>query len=148
VVISTHFPPPVITDSTAAREAITHMLCCSWGHILLGGGFLRECPGQHKFGLENGPCRFDPAVQGGAHPSERGVPKLPLDVRDDVTSIRLVPAPVKLLGGQTKLDDEVARQVLRFDLPALFPPLPQEGGLVVPHDDPGVRAADEIAAIG
>ena len=30
MVISTHFPPPVITDSTAVREATTHMLCCSW----------------------------------------------------------------------------------------------------------------------
>ena len=30
MVISTHLPPPVITDSTAAREGTTHMLCCSW----------------------------------------------------------------------------------------------------------------------
>ena len=34
----------------------------------------------------------------------------------------------------------------RLDLAALFPPQPQEGGLIVAHDDPGVRAADERAA--
>ncbi len=28
--ISTHLPPPVMIDSTAVREAVTHMLCCSW----------------------------------------------------------------------------------------------------------------------
>jgi putative transposase len=31
VVISTHLPPPVITDSTAVRAATTHILCCSCG---------------------------------------------------------------------------------------------------------------------
>ena len=31
MVISTHLPPPVMIDSTAVREAVTHMLCCSWG---------------------------------------------------------------------------------------------------------------------
>jgi predicted phage-related endonuclease len=28
-VISTHLPPPVITESTALRAATTHILCCS-----------------------------------------------------------------------------------------------------------------------
>ena len=30
MVISTHLPPPVMTESTAALRATTHMLCCSW----------------------------------------------------------------------------------------------------------------------
>ena len=38
-------------------------------------------------------------------------------------------------------------QVLGLDLAALFPPEPEQGGLVVAHDDPGVRAADEGAAV-
>src|SRR6516164_5095311 len=29
MVISTHLPPPVMMESTAVREAITHMLCWS-----------------------------------------------------------------------------------------------------------------------
>ena len=32
--------------------------------------------------------------------------------------------------------------------PALLPPQPEQGGFVVAHDDPGVRAADEGAAAG
>ena len=75
------------------------------------------------------------------------MPNLPLDIRDDLTSIGLIPAPVQLLGGHAELDDEVAREVLRLDLPAFFPPKPQESVLVVAHDDPGVRAADEKSAV-
>ena len=30
MVISTHLPPPVMIESTAVRDAVTHMLCCSW----------------------------------------------------------------------------------------------------------------------
>jgi hypothetical protein len=29
--ISTHLPPPVITESTAVLAATTHILCCSCG---------------------------------------------------------------------------------------------------------------------
>jgi hypothetical protein len=32
----------------------------------------------------------------------------PLDVRDDFAGIRLIPAPIELLGDKTKLDDEIA----------------------------------------
>ena len=46
-----------------------------------------------------------------------------------------------------KLDDEIAGQVLRLDLAALFPPQPHQSRLVIAHDDPGVRAADEVAAV-
>ena len=73
------------------------------------------------------------------------MPDLPLDVRDDLPGIALVPAPIEVLGDQAELDDEVAGEVLRLDLAALFPPEPEQGGLVVAHDDPGVRAADEAA---
>ena len=37
------------------------------------------------------------------------MPEMFLDVRDDLPAIGLVPAPVKLLGCGSKLDDEVAR---------------------------------------
>ena len=66
-----------------------------------------------------------------------------LDIGDDLTGIGLVPAPVELLGGEPKLDDEVAGEVLRLDLAALLSPQPQQSGFIIAHDDPGVRAADE-----
>ena len=30
IVISTHLPPPVMIESDAIFELVTHMLCCSW----------------------------------------------------------------------------------------------------------------------
>jgi len=34
--ISTHLPPPVMIETTAAAALVTHMLCCELGHMLLG----------------------------------------------------------------------------------------------------------------
>jgi hypothetical protein len=57
------------------------------------------------------------------------------------------PDPIERLGHQAELDDEVAGQVLGLGLAALFPPEAEQGGLVVPHDDAGIGAADEGSAI-
>ncbi len=65
----------------------------------------------------------------------------PLHVRDEVARVLFVPVPVQLLGYAPKLDDEVAGQILGLDLSALFAPEAEQGGLVVSHDDTGVRAA-------
>ena len=70
-----------------------------------------------------------------------------LDIGNDLTGIGLVPAPVQVFGDDPELDDEIAREVFRLDLAAFLPPQPQQGGLVVAHDDPGVRAADKVAAV-
>ena len=72
----------------------------------------------------------------------------PLDVGNDLPGIGLVPTPVQRPRCQAELDDEVARKVLGLDLAPFFPPEADEGGLVVAHDDPGVGAADEVAARG
>ena len=117
-------------------------------HMFFCGRFLRERPGQHELGLENRPGRFDPAVERCRHPAYRWMPDLPLDIRNDLTGIGLVPAPVQVLGNHAELDNEIAGQVFGFDFAALFPPEPEQGGLVVAHDNPSVRAANEIAAIG
>jgi hypothetical protein len=90
----------------------------------LGCRFFRERPGQHELGLENRAAGFDSAVQGSTHPSDRWMPDPALDVRDGVTCIHLIPASVQFLSGSAELDEKVARQVLRFDLPAFFAPKP------------------------
>jgi hypothetical protein len=69
-----------------------------------------------------------------------------LGVNDYLASIGLIPAPIQVFGCQPKLDNEVALQVLRLDLASFFAPEPQERSLIVAHDYPGVRAADERAA--
>jgi len=71
----------------------------------------------------------------------------PLDVFDGLPGIALVPEPVEILGGLAELNDEVAGQVLRLDFAALFPPQAEQRGLIVAHDDPGIGAADELAAV-
>jgi hypothetical protein len=45
-----------------------------------------------------------------------------------------------------KLDQEVTRQILGFGLAALLAPQLDQGGLVIPHDDPRIRAADEVSS--
>jgi len=54
---------------------------------------------------------------------------------------------VEGFGDDPELDDEIAGEVLGLDLTALFTPQAGEGGLIIAHDDPGVRAADEITAV-
>ena len=58
---------------------------------------------------------------------------LPLDVRNHLARIGLIPAPIKVLRHHPELDDEIAGQILRFDLAALFPPEPQQR---LPHHHP------------
>jgi hypothetical protein len=74
--------------------------------------------------------------------------KPPLHIGDDLAGVPLVPEPIELLSDVPELDDEVARQVLRLNFTPLFAPEPEQRGFVVAHDDPGVRAADESAAVG
>ena len=70
-----------------------------------------------------------------------------MDVGDHLSGIGLVPAAIELLGGNPELDYEVAGQILGLDLTPLLPPQPDQRRLVVVHNDPGVRAADERPAV-
>jgi hypothetical protein len=72
---------------------------------------------------------------------------LPLDVRNYLAGIGLVPAPIEVLRHHPELDHEIAGQVLRLDLAALFSPQLDKCLLIVAHYDPSVRAADEVAAV-
>jgi hypothetical protein len=70
-----------------------------------------------------------------------------LDVRDPLAGVEFIPAAVEVLGDQAELDDQDARQVGRCDLTPLFAPEAMEGFLILAHDDPGIRAADEVAPV-
>ena len=111
-------------DSTAVREAVTHMLCCSWAMCFSAAAFLRERPGQHELGLEDRPGLLDHAVERSGHPLLDRMKHPPLHLGDDLAGIALVPVPVELLGHGAELDDQVVREVLWLDLAALFPPKP------------------------
>ena len=108
--------------------------------------FFRERPGQHELGLEYGLARCHSAVEGGSHPAQNWMPNSPLNVGNHLAGVGLIPASVKVLGHHPELDDEIAGEILGLDLAALFAPEPKQRILVIAHDDPGVRAADKVAA--
>ena len=68
-----------------------------------------------------------------------------LHVRNNLAGIGLIPAAIEILCDRTKLYEKVAGQIFRLGLAALFAPKPQQGGLIVAHDDPGVGSSDERA---
>jgi hypothetical protein len=90
------------------------------GCMFFRRGFLRERPGEHEFRFEHRAAAFYSAVEGGSHPPNRWVSDLPLDIRDDLAGIGLVPAPVQLLSSHAELDDEVVRQIFGLDFAALL----------------------------
>jgi hypothetical protein len=59
----------------------------------------------------------------------------------------LIPAPIKPLCGQAKLNNRVSGEVLRRRFTPLLLPQPHQGGLIASHDDPGVRPANEGPAV-
>jgi hypothetical protein len=73
------------------------------------------------------------------------MPDAALDVGNAPAGVALVPGSVEVLGGGAKLDNEVARQVLRLGLPTLLAPELDQGRFITAHDNAGVRAADERA---
>ena len=75
------------------------------------------------------------------------MPNPPLNVGNHVTRVGLIPASVKVLGYDSELDDKVAGEIFGLDLAAFFAPQPKQRILVIAHDDPGVGAADKVAAV-
>ena len=60
--------------------------------------------------------------------------------------VSLVPGSIESLGSDAELHHEVFAEVFRLGLAALFLPQPDQRGFFRAHDDPGVRAAEELAA--
>src|SRR5262245_38457498 len=116
-------------------------------HVLFGGDLLRKRPGQHELGLEHGAGLFNHAVEGCRHPADHRMLDLSLHLRDDMPGVALEPLPIEGLGHDTKLDDEIAGEILRLGLAAFFAPQPQQGSLIASHDYPGVGAPDKSSAI-
>jgi hypothetical protein len=58
-------------------------------------------------------------------------------VRDPMAGVEIVPAAVEVLGDRAELDDQDARQVGRSLLAPFLAPEPQQGLLVLAHDDSG-----------
>ena len=116
-------------------------------HVFLSGRLFGKIPGQHEFRLEDCAVYLNAPVGHGGEPADGRMADLLLHIGDNLPGTGLVPAPVQLLGDEPKLDEEVARQILGLDLATFLSPQPQKRGFVLAHDDPGIRTADEVAAI-
>src|SRR5262249_49188384 len=86
--------------------------------------------------------------KGGRHPRNGRMPDAPLHVADLPAGVALVPGAIELLCSPPELHDEIVGEVLRLRLTPFLAPKLNKGGLVAAHNDPGVRAADESAALG
>ena len=76
-------------------------------HVLFGGGFFRERPGQHELGFEDRATGINQAIEGGRHPFDDGMQDPLLNVLDGLTGVALVPAPVEVLGDGAELDNQI-----------------------------------------
>ena len=134
-------------DSTADLAFVTHILCCSCAMCFSAAASSENDHGSMNLASNTAAGLLDHAVEGRRHPALDRMKHLPLHVVDDLAGVALVPVPVEVLGHGAELDDQVAGEVFRLDLAALLPPQPDQGGFVIAHDDPGIRAADKGTTI-
>src|SRR5262249_14143790 len=122
MVISTHLPPPVMMDRTAALRWVTHMLCCTWAIY-----FSAAASSENDHGSMNLDSKTDPVSS--TVPSRvatiQGIAECLTRRWTSVTpraGVALVPGGVELLGRGAELNDNVARQTRRLGLATFLPP--------------------------
>jgi hypothetical protein len=109
--------------------------------VLLRRGLFRKRPRQHEFGFEQRAVALDDAVQRRSHPADHRMADPALDIPDDLSGCALVPLPIEELSPEPELHEQIAGKVFRFRLASLLSPEALQGGLVVSHNNPGIRAA-------
>jgi hypothetical protein len=70
-----------------------------------------------------------------------------LDRCNPAAGVALVPGAVELFGYVTELHDQIAGKVLRPDFAPFLAPQAHKGSLVIAHNDPGVRSANEMSTL-
>ena len=118
VVISTHLPPPVITERTALRAATTHILCYELRHVLLGRRFLRERHGSMNLASKTASLPWTRPSSSRHHPPQCRMADPFLNINDHLARVHLIPAPVQLLGRSA----ELGRPDCQKGRPARFQP--------------------------
>ena len=86
------------------------------GHVLLSSCFLGERPGQHELRFKDCAGTFHSAIQCRSQPPHSGMPNLALNVRDHLSGIGLIPAPIEVLGVVT--EDLNRRSMNRISTPS------------------------------
>jgi hypothetical protein len=130
MLISTHLPPPVMIDRAPVPCVHHPHVVLQLSHVLFRGCVFRERPRQHELRLEHGVGVLDHAIEGCGDPAVDWMVNLALDVGDDAPGVALVPSKVERLSGDAELDDEIAAQIFRLGLAALFFPQADQRRLV------------------
>src|ERR1700689_3197744 len=95
-------------DSTAAFAATTHILCCSCGMYFSAAASSENDQGSMNFASNTALLPSTRPSSVAAIHRIAGVLHPALDIDNGLAGIKLVPAPVQILGHNTKLDDQVA----------------------------------------
>jgi len=121
-VISTHLPPPVITEKAPRSwAATTHMLCWSWGMYFSTAASSEKYRASMNLASKTAPAALNPTIEGSCHPRSTGMPNMALDVGKYLTGIGFIPASVQVFRDHSELHDEIAGEVFRLYLAALVP---------------------------
>src|SRR5438309_7594899 len=106
MVISTHLPPPVIIESTAALAFMTHILCWSCGMYFSAATSSENDHGSMNLASKTAPVCSTIPSRVAAIQHHRVLDPL-LHLRNDVPAIAFKPMPIEGLGHEAKLDDEI-----------------------------------------
>src|SRR5947199_6668759 len=107
MVISTHLPPPVITESAATRELVTHMLCWSCGMYFSAATSSENDQGSMNFASNTAPVSSTIPSRVAAIQRITGCRTRRCTCRNDVPRIALEPMPIEGLGHEAKVDDKI-----------------------------------------
>jgi hypothetical protein len=138
-------PPPVMIDRTEVLKWVTHMLCCTWAMYFSAAVSSENDQGSMNLDSKTAPVASTvpsrvAAIQGMAECLTRRW-----------TSVTCRPV---LRSYQERLSSSVAAPICTMRLPdkssgsasPRFSPKSDQSCFIAPHDDPGIRAADEGAA--
>src|SRR5215831_14024064 len=98
IAISTHLPPPVMTESTEVLRWVTHMLCWSCGMYFSAAASSEKDHSSMELGLEHRLRALHDSVEGGHHPRNCRMPDPALHVADPPAGVALIPGAIELLG--------------------------------------------------
>src|SRR5436309_13700876 len=126
MVISTHLPPPVIIECTAALALLTHILCWSCGMYFSAATASENDQGSMNFASKTAPvCSTVPSRVAAIH-------RITGCWTRRCTCVMTCPVlrsnQCRLRGSvEAKLDNEIVGEVLRLGLAASLAPQPQQG---------------------
>src|SRR3982751_2106664 len=111
MVISTHLPPPVIMESTAIRECVTHMLCWSWAMYFSAADSSENDHGSMNFDSKTAPVSSTTPSRVAAIQTIEAWYLRHWRCPTRRPDVFFKPEAVQALGHETELNDEIVGQI-------------------------------------